>query len=431
MNSVFSKIAFLILVGLSLMLLGACKGNKTEQTDSANKGEGKRFLSEGRWRATLNLVDAENLPFNFDLIKNADGNYEMIIMNADERIRVNDIVIKEDSIIMTLPVFGSQIKAKFNDRRILGSWHNYAKGPDYQLNFHAIYGDSTRFDAPLVEFDATVSGRWAVMFIADDKKSKTDAIGVFEQEGRRVTGTFLTSTGDYRYLEGIIADRDLMLSCFDGAHAFLFKAYVNDEGDLDGQFWSGNHSHEIWKGIRDDTVSLPNPYQVTRLKKGKQNLDFSFPDLDGNQISLSQKEFDNKVVMVQIMGTWCPNCMDETAYYSEVYRQNKDKGLEIVAVAFEAGETLEQAKPALERYIKHYDIQYPVVYGGKASKTKALEALPILESFTSFPTTIFIDRKGKVRKVHTGFLGPATGKDFEDYKKELNTLLTNLLAENI
>lgn len=415
---------------LFILFLAACTSGNTRQ-DAADAGASHSALLQGRWRATLSLTDTEKLPFNFDLVQKNDGSYEAIIVNAQEKIVVSDIAINEDSIIFTLPVFGSQIKGKFNDKRILGSWYNYAKGPDYQLDFYAVYGDTTRFEVPLVEDNATISGRWAVMFIADDKSSKTDAIGVFEQAGQRVTGTFLTSTGDYRYLEGSVADRDLYLSCFDGAHAFLFKAYVNDDGDLQGDFWSGSHSHEIWVGYRDDTVSLPNPEKLTKLKRGSTDFTFSFPDLNGKQVSLSDETFKNKVVMVQAMGTWCPNCMDETALYTEIYKQYKDRGLEIVALAFEAADTLPKAKPALERYQKHFKLPYTLLYAGKAGKKDALQALPMLDSFTSFPTTIFIDRKGKVRKIHTGFLGPATGKDYQEFVTELNSFLNTLLSESI
>ncbi|HRI27287.1 MAG TPA: TlpA disulfide reductase family protein [Chitinophagales bacterium] len=413
---------------LLLLFFAACR---QEPTNDKTTPKTNSPLNEGRWRATLSLTDKEKLPFNFDLTRLPDGSYQADIINAQERIKVTDITFEHDSVVFTLPVFGSQIKGKFNEKRILGSWYNYAKGDDYQLEFYAIHGDTTRFDEPLAEFHASVSGRWAVMFIADDKKSKTDAIGIFEQDDYHVTGTFLTPTGDYRFLQGIVDDRTLKLSCFDGAHAFLFTAYVNDEGDLDGNFWSGNHWHERWYGYRDDTVSLPNPLNLTKLKKGAEQISFSFPDVQGNMVSLSDSKFAGKVVMVQAMGTWCPNCMDETALYADIYRQYNSKGLEMVALAFEAANNLDEAKPALQRYKQHFNLPYPILYAGKASKNAALQALPALESFTSFPTTIFIDRKGKVRHIHTGFSGPATGTDYLKFKADLNNLLSTLLAESI
>ncbi|OWY19842.1 TlpA family protein disulfide reductase [Sphingobacteriales bacterium UPWRP_1] len=422
-----STVKNLLSVVLFGLLLAGC-GNNQQETENKTGNDGP--LAEGRWRATLTLTDTEKLPFNFDLTRNANGAYEATILNAGEKIAITDITINGDSVLMTMPVYGSQIKAKFNPKRMLGSWHNYAKGPNYQLDFYAVHGDSTRFETPLVADNATIAGRWAVMFIADDKSSKTDAVGVFDQSGQQVTGTFLTPSGDYRFLEGVVADRDLYLSCFDGAHAFLFKAYVNDEGDLQGDFWSGSHSHEIWVGYRDDTVSLPNPEKLTKLKKNGQQLSFSFPDVNGNTVSLTDERFKNKVVMVQAMGTWCPNCMDETTLYTQIYQQYKDKGLEMVALAFEAADSLPQAKPALQRYQKHFNLPYPILFAGKASKKNALQALPVLDSFTSFPTTIFIDRKGNIRKIHTGFSGPATGKDYEQFIANLKNFLDTLLSES-
>ena len=56
----------------------------------------------------------------------------------------------------------------------------------------------------------------------------------------RVTGTFLTETGDYRYLEGVVDGDSLKLSCFDGSHAFLFHAAL-DQDSFRGRFWSGTH----------------------------------------------------------------------------------------------------------------------------------------------------------------------------------------------
>lgn len=134
--------------------------------------------------------------------------------------------------------------------------------------------------------------------------------------------------------------------------------------------------------------------------------------------------------MVQAMGTWCPNCMDETTLYTQIYQQYKDKGLEMVALAFEAADSLPQAKPALQRYQKHFNLPYPILFAGKASKKNALQALPVLDSFTSFPTTIFIDRKGNIRKIHTGFSGPATGKDYEQFIANLKNFLDTLLSES-
>jgi hypothetical protein len=62
-------------------------------------------------------------------------------------------------------------------------------------------------------------------------------------------------------------------------------------------------------------------------------------------------------------------------------------------------------------------INYKIVFGGTSKKSEAAKTLPMLNHIMSYPTTIFIDRKGKIKKIQTGFNGPGTGKIYEDYKK--------------
>jgi hypothetical protein len=57
------------------------------------------------------------------------------------------------------------------------------------------------------------------------------------------------------------------------------------------------------------------------------------------------------------------------------------------------------------------------------------ESLPMLNNFLAFPTTIIIDRKGNVRRIHTGFSGPATGVHFTEFKKEFELFIDTLLNE--
>jgi len=413
--------------------------NSPKTTEDATKTETSEYdeldsesnAPIGRWRATLTLSDDNDLhlPFNFDLQKKGDD-YEVIIINGPEKIVCKEVTVKDGEFSIKLPVFNSEIKGRFHPRRLLGAWHNYAKSEDYQLPFYAVHGDSSRFQEGYFNEIINVNGKWATMFFTKDKKNKTDAIAEFQQTDNQVTGTFLTATGDYRYLQGAVTDTSLMLSCFDGSHAFLFHGNLDEFGDLKGDFWSGSHWQEQWHAYRSDTVTLPNPEQLTLLKDGHDKLAFTFPDVTGKSVSLDDEKYKDKVVMVQILGTWCPNCMDETALYTDFYKKNKDKGLEIIGLAFENAEDLASAKPVLERYIQHFDIDYDVLFAGKASKKVASEALPMLTKILSFPTTIFIGRDGSVRKIHTGFSGPATSK-YKAYVQELETFVDALLKEKI
>ena len=78
---------------------------------------------------------------------------------------------------------------------------------------------------------------------------------------------------------------------------------------------------------------------------------------------------------------------------------------------------------------ERFGVDYPVLLAGTNDKAEASKALPALNRVVAFPTTIFIDKKGKVRHIHTGFSGPGTGKYYDQYIGEYNRLIDKLLAE--
>jgi peroxiredoxin len=273
-----------------------------------------------------------------------------------------------------------------------------------------------------------VTGRWEVVFTDSDGK-QTQAVGEFDQQGSRVVGTFLTPTGDYRYLEGNVSGRQLLLSTFDGAHVFAFSADMNEQNELTGGFWSGTRSYETWRGKRNFDARLPDAYSLTYLKEGYDRLEFSFPDLEGNPVSLDDPRFQGKVVLVTLSGTWCPNCADEVSFLSDYYRANRDRGLEIVTLLYEHFEDFDLAARQGKRLRGEFDVGYELLIAGLSDKTLAAETLPMLNHVLAFPTTIFIDRKGEVRRIHTGFSGPGTGSYYQQFVEDFNIRMDGLLAE--
>ena len=129
------------------------------------------------------------------------------------------------------------------------------------------------------------------------------------------------------------------------------------------------------------------------------------------------------------MGTWCPNCMDETAFLSPFYKKYKEKGVEIIGLDFERIDEFRIARQNLQRLKKKFDIDYTLLYAGTMDPELRLKALPMLNRILSFPTTIFIDRNNKVRRIHTGFSGPATGEHYEMWKEDFVNYVDHLLKE--
>lgn len=392
------------------------------------EGLGERDFDEipaGVWRGVI-FQQGKELPFNFDLLKEGTE-YTMVIRNGEERIEVNEITVTGDTMRVVMPIFDSEFNVILKGDKLVGSFQkNYAK--DYVLPFEAVYDCSRRFIEDCREPAIDISGRWSTKFKKKDG-SEYVAVGKFTQKGHQVLGTFLTTTGDYRYLEGHIKDDLLQLSCFDGNHLFLFEGHIAGDSIVNGEFWHGTSTYETWNAGKDWDASLPSAYDLTYLKPGYDSFEFSFPDLQGNTVSLEDDIFKGKVVIAQIFGTWCPNCMDETIFYADWYKKNKDRGVEIVGLAYEQKPDFEYAKSRVEKMKRKLNVDYKFLIAGTSDKEEAAKTLPMLNHVLSFPTSIFIDRKGQVRKIHTGFTGPGTGEDYTQFIKEFEEITEELIGE--
>ncbi len=391
----------------------------------ACKKQGRAEPTTGRWHGSLMVMDGRELPFNFSLLKQ-DGSLMAEIYNGAEVLSIDEVRIVKDSIFIQFPVFEDYIAASFNASGMSGSLVNESR--KRRVPFRAEIGDRPHFPderKPL----ADVSGAWQATFSPDATNSSI-AIGIFSQENGEVEGTFRTKTGDRRYLQGVVSGDSLKLSTFDGAHAYLFVAQVTDSM-MRGMYYSGNHFKEPFVARRNPAYELPDEDFLTYLKPGYDRLEFSFPNSRGEIVSLTDEQFQNKVVVVQLMGTWCPNCLDETKFLASYLKEKDHDGLEVVALAFEYYKTPEKAFDAIDRLKARLSLDYQILlaqYGG-ADKLQANRQLPMLNQILSYPTTIFIDRQGKVRRIHTGFNGPATGRNYLEFQEEFERFIEQLLSE--
>ncbi|WP_038031073.1 peroxiredoxin family protein [Thermonema rossianum] len=395
--------------------------------DSSQENSPEQNLA-GTWRFVLHS-DGGAMPFNMEVFEE-NGQLKAFIRNGEEKLLLDSIQTKGDSVIMPLHIFDAALLGKRHGSDTLEGQFVKFYAPDKAVPFTAVRGQNYRFfpDSMSVAPAFDFSGKWEVTFTEPDG-STYPAVGIFQQSGNAVTGTFLTETGDYRYLEGNAAGKALYLSAFDGNHAFLFVATSEDGTQLKGDFWSGKDYHETWTAIRNDSAALRNPYELTYLKEGYDKIDFTLPDLDSNLVSLSDPRYQGKVVILQLFGSWCPNCMDETAFLADWYRKNKDKDIAIIALAFERKPDFQYAKRMVERVKKRFGADYDFLIAGTNDKGEAARVLPMLNHVMSFPTTIFIDKQGKVRKIHTGFYGPGTGEYYERWREEFNATISELLNE--
>lgn len=383
----------------------------------------------GAWRMVLDIGE-HKLPFQFDLQRKDSLSWVANIRNASETIGVHDIEMRGDTFLMRMPLFDSEFKGVVqNDSTITGHWHNYLKGPDYRIPFIAHAGQAQRFGTSSTP-KGSFGGTWEVHF-SKGTTDAYDAIGIFNQDDQGlITGTFLTETGDYRFLEGSVDADSVRLSCFDGSHAFLFNGSMQGDSIVGG-FWSGTHWKEPWVAYRNPDFHLRDPDSLTFLKEGHDMAEVAFPDLEGNIISTRDDRYKGKVLMLQVMGSWCPNCVDETILLKELHTAYGEQGLEVLALAFEKYDDEAKAIAGLKRFKHTMGVEYPIVYGGSAAKENASAKLPFLDHIMSYPTCIFVDRNGKVRRIRTGFYGPSTGEHYTNYTRGLKAFIEQLLQEEV
>ena len=387
-------------------------------------------LQKGTWQARLHRKDGADITFNFE-VKDSAGKKVIYILNAHDRLLVDDVKVQGDSVFIKMPFFDSEFKAAFKPNgEIAGNWIRHLADNDVSIPFTATYNVKERFQQHQPA-KSNITGRWATKFASPGRDSSF-AVGEFKQRGNIVYGTFLTPTGDYRFLEGIVDGDTLKLSTFDGSHAYYFTALVKDNTLENGVFYAGiGNGKEGWTARLDENAALPDEETLATIKPGNNRLDFTFPDLQGKKVSINDKQFNNKVVVITLMGSWCPNCMDETGFLADWYKQHKNRGVAVIGLSYERTTDFNKSKKSLEGFLKRFDVSYPVLITGVTSgdPQKAEKTLPQLTGIKGFPTTIFIDKKGNVREVHTGFSGPGTGTHYEDFKKEFNKLVDDLLAE--
>jgi len=344
---------------------------------------------------------------------------------------VDEISTLGDSMKIVMPFFDSEFMVFNHGDSLVGRWTKIYADHAVSMPFVAYHDNQNRFITENNISNTFVEGTWNSLFTNDDYSDSSYAIGEFKLQNNKVFGTFLSTTGDYRFLEGATDGNKFYMSTFDGSHAYLFSANISEDGNKieNGILYSGWSGKQIWSAVRDENAKLQNADSLTFLKDGYTGIDFTFKNVDGKNVSLNSPQYKNKVVLIQIMGTWCPNCMDETSYLVPFYNEMKSQGLEIIGLCYERSEDFNVASRNVSKMKSRMQIPYELLIPGANKKGFVNESLPMLKNFLAFPTMIIIDKKGIVRKIHTGYSGPATGKHYVDFKSEFESFMKKLLSE--
>jgi thiol-disulfide isomerase/thioredoxin len=422
--------ARIVLLALMSMVLTGCLPSPKEPDQSSQPTPSNtNGVSEfsGDYRAILNSPGGE-LVFGLQLKEGADGKLAATVSNGPEAIAIPtvDFNQQQGSLLLGFDHYDSKIEAKFEGTggRLAGIWTKQTgKSERCEMKFQALRlrNDETLFQPCDSE---AIAGRWSVRF----SDSEDPAVGLFEVRNGILHGTFQTSTGDYRFLQGTFWAGEMLLSCFDGGHAFLFRAKVEKEGALAGHFWSRDNWHETWTAVKDDAAQLTDPWSLTHWNEQVSLAELKFPSVEGKTVSLDDPEFKGKSRILQLFGSWCPNCHDAAKFMSELQSEYGPRGLSIVGLAFEITGEAERDALQVKRYIERHRTTYPVLIVGLSDKAKATAEFKALDKIRSYPTTIFLDGEGRVEAIYTGFIGPASPSDHDKLKISFRAKIEELLS---
>ncbi len=383
----------------------------------------EKFLILGKWFGKFPLNDGKEIPFFFEIKNNKNQPY-LYFINDIEKYPGGKVIRKSDSLFISLDQFDNEIVFGINkDQTLSGYFRKQNKTGTASLVTAS--KKIEKFGVSSLVPTVDITGKYAVEFTNDIGK-KIKSVGLFKQKGKELAATFLRVSGDSRYSFGYINGNQFNISTFIGNGPLLFTGTINENGAIIGE-QIGLKTKQTFIATKDEMATLPSSKELTSINATEKGFNFSFKNIEGKTITLNDQRYQNKPVIVTIGGTWCQNCADEALFLSKWYKNNKQRGIEIVTIQFEVENNFAYAQKTMRRFKEKFDIQYEMLFGGISENAKVVEAIPSLEKFYAFPTTIFLDRNRKVSKIHTGFSGPATGKYYEQFIEEFNEEVNKLL----
>jgi thiol-disulfide isomerase/thioredoxin len=394
----------------------------------------------GVWRGTIRNNSGEEVAFTLE-VKREGNDIVGALVNGDDRTVSTGGSFEGDTLKLRYDFYDAELTAVIVGDQLGGGftrqWRKQTLARKLRAERVTGSGDAARAASnPSNSSNSSpdINGEWVMRVGEEPKVSFWRA--AFKQQGSGARGTIIPLSGDWGEMTGSFENNQLTLNRFDGINCRVFKATLTPDGALEGFVDFGLFdpkgkvvAKRLTAENKSSVASLPDPANYTRMKNPTEPFRFSVTDPDGKTISSTDERFKNKVVIVTITGSWCPNCYDEAPVLQEFYGRYRDRGLEVVALSFEyTGDAARDTKQ-VRAFAKHLGVTYPMLYAGSYEDTE--KKLPQLSNFGAYPTAIYVGRDGLVKRIHAGFEGKATGERFRRLKDEMEALIKDLLEPDI
>lgn len=373
----------------------------------------------GPYRAILDLAGGP-LRFRLELAPlTGTGTARVALCNGQRCQQHGDARLDGDTLRITIADFDATIAAAWHGDSLVGYYHNVGNRGPRTIPFRA-----SRGTWPATKVPAALAGRWDATFYRELDTSPR----VFEFRGtpRGLEGTMIAPTGDYGDFWGGVTADSFALGHFDGSFVYLITGRINGD-TLTGVFHAGPRTQTPFTAVRSTgRPHLPVPTAMTQADT-LAPFAFAFRDTDGRLVSSTDERFRGKVVLVDVFGTWCPTCHDAAPELVRLWNSYHGRGLEIVGLAYEVSGDTATDGALVRRYREKFGIPFPLLLAGTNVVEATAATLPQLRGFTAYPTSVFIGRDGRVKKVHAGFYGPATGDRHARLVEEFRATIDSLL----
>jgi thiol-disulfide isomerase/thioredoxin len=372
----------------------------------------------GRWDATV-IVKDKAIPFRLDLSQSPTG-AKAVLWDGDRPANTSTKgAFINRRAHFDFAAYASKLEARWDNGVLRGTYNN--------LPFEARRHQPVKADpkAP------PIAGEWRIP--VNSPKGEKAWRFIVKQRNGEAYATILRIDGDTGTLNGVYRNGRYTLSRFAGERPGLIEATPQRDGSLalvvyDG---SGRQDYRALRAAQADKAGIAapsDPVRFTTVKDKNEKFRFAGADLKtGRLVDHNDPRFRGKVVLVNLTGSWCPNCHDEAPFLAALDAKYRSRGLEIVGLDFEDAEQLASGTPRLKAFINRYKLNYTMLVAGERKDVK--EKLPQAVNLNAWPTSFFLGRDGKVRSVHVGFPSRGSAEFDAKARADISREIEQLLAE--